>query len=311
MQLLQKARSLLILLGGNVDQDTALASISLARKFSAYLLRETDTGESFAFASRITGILTASLAELRKHASRIVIVGEDPARTHPRFWEFVGEKKKQNAIWLGTTSILEKIRWLRLKNKNHVSHLADTELETVSGNILKSASGVVFVNSDSIASDVNALSEVFLWLQELADNKKWFGQVLSSSVNENGVSQVLREQAGFSGRMRFDRGAIHHDSRLLKFSSLIENQEVDTVLVIGDQLPLGRDNLSGIKLIGISPHKPNFQVDAWLPSAQVGIDAIGTMLRLDGLPIQFSSLFNSGVPTASECLEKLLQEVVA
>ncbi len=312
MHIQQNARSPMILLGGDADQDTVLASLRLAQRYSAYFLRDNEGSDVFANAVRITGLLTSSIFEFRNHADQIVILGEDPAKTHPRFWEFVGDKKKESALWLGTSGYMETIRKLRLVNQKNNFYSLNKELETVAQRISKAGSGTLFINDELIASDVDLLTEIFLWLRDLNVNKKWFCQVISPSANPDGVSHILRGQTGFPDNIRFINGRAHHDARLLRFSSIIENRETDVILTVNSHLFNGeKKKLKQVKVIAISPQKPHFPSDVWLPCAQVGLDAPGVMFRLDGVPVHFSSLVDRRIPPASDYLDRLLERIAA
>ena len=312
VHILQNARSPMVLLGGDADQDTALATLRLAHGCSAYLIRDNERSDVFANAVRITGLLSSSIIEFRNHADQIVILGEDSTIAHPRFWEFVGEKKKESAIRLGTKDCMKTIRQLRIMTKGFASQHKSKELEAIVQRMYKAESSALFINDALITSDVDLLTEIFLWLRDLNVNNKWFGQVISPSANEAGISHILREQTGFPGNIRFLNGQTHHDARLFHLSSIIENQEADVILVVNGELPFTkRDRLDHVKVITISAQKPLPSPDAWLPCAQIGLDTAGVMFRLDGVPVQFSSLVDQRLPTARDYLNRLLERIAA
>jgi formylmethanofuran dehydrogenase subunit B len=310
---LNNAHQPLFVLTGDVEQEAIYDAVNLARSTSAYLVQDSDNCGNISSAMRTAGLLSATLADLRDLADQVVILGDDPETSLPRFWEFAGNKKKEKAVWIKSKQPVENIRCLRLMNRGSKTILNE-DIKKVAARIGKADSGVVFVSSESIFADVNALTEIMLWLKELGESKKWYGQILIRSTNENGISQALMSATGYPGALRFSKGNTYHDLRSLQLERIIENHEVDTIVIIGGvhHLPkLILEKLDGIKTVILSSEKPNIRADVWLPCAQVGIDAPGTMLRLDGVPLKFEQLVKSDQATAQESLIRLTQGVRA
>jgi formylmethanofuran dehydrogenase subunit B len=311
-KILDKAHQILIVLTGDVEQETAIPAVNLARATSAYLVRDNNSiDENVSSAMQKAGLLSATLGDLRDRADQVVILGDDPEKSLPRFWEFVGSKKREKAVRINSKEILENIQHLRLQRRR-LKTTIKKEITGIATRISRAGSGVVFVNSESITADVNELTEIMFWLKELGESKKWYGQILVPSTNATGVARALRSTTGYSGGLSFRRGITYHDPRLLQFESIIKNHEVDAIAIIGgvDLLPRHiLEKLDGIKTIVISSEKPKLRTNAWLPCAQVGIDAPGTMSRLDGVPVKFEPLVNSGHASAQDYLDKLIQRV--
>jgi len=309
---LEKARQPLIVLTGEVEQEAVFATVNLARATSAYLVRDhNNLSENISDAMRTAGLLSATLADLRDRTEQVVILGNDPEKDLPRFWQFAGNRKKEKAVWINSKQLVESIRHLRLKNRGSKT-ISNEDLHKAAVRISKARSGVVFVSRKSIFADGNALTEILLWLKELGETKKWYGQILFPSTNEIGISQALLSATGYLGGLSFRKGNIYHDSRSLQLEKIIENREADAILIIGGIKRLPKqimEEMGRIKTVILSSEKPNIHADAWLPCAQVGIDAPGTMLRVDGVPVEFSKPINSGMTATGDYLFELAREV--
>lgn len=304
----------MIVLTGETEQETVGAALNLAQVASACLVRDNHgTDENLSSAMRTAGLLSGTLAELRERTDQVVILGDNPEKTMPRFWEFVGSKKKEKAVRLGSGRSLESIRQLRLMNRGMDSKV-DANFKLDAARIGKAGSGVVFLNDKTIYEDVNLLTEMLLWLKELGDGKKWYGQVLFPTPNENGISQLLMSVTGHPGALSFKKGSAIHDPRTLQLEKILFNDEADVILMIGGIHRLSKPilkKMDGIKTIILSVEKPDIPADAWLSCAQVGIDGAGTMLRLDGIPVKFAPAGKQEQTTGEEYLIRLAREVKA
>jgi formylmethanofuran dehydrogenase subunit B len=313
-KILKNVHRLLIVLTGDVEQEAVIPAVNLARATSAYLVRDNNSrSENISSAIRAVGLLSATLAELRDRAGQVVILGNDPEKSLPRFWEFLGHKKKEKAILIDSRQILESIQQLCLQERGlKTSFYGD--MQVIATRIGKANSGVVFINSESMIADVNGITEIMMWLRELGETKKWYGQILFPSANEFGISQALMSTTGHSGGLSFRKGKIDHDPRSFQLEKLIEYREADAIIIIGEANHLPKPivkKLEGFNTVVISSEKPHFHTDAWLPYARVGIDSPGTMLRLDGVPVRFESMLQSGQATARDFLVQLANEVKA
>jgi formylmethanofuran dehydrogenase subunit B len=312
VKILNKAQQPLILLTGSMEQEVVLSAVNLARATSAYLVRDSSYAENISSAIQKAGLLSCTLADLPEPTDQVVILGDDPHGTLPRFWEFVGNNKKEKVVWVQTQNIFESIQGLRLQNKGLKTSFSK-EIEGAASRIAKANSGVVFANAGSISENENALTEVLLWMKELGDLKKWYGQVLPSSSNELGISQGMRSATGYSDGMIFRKRKIYHDPRSFQIEKIIEYHELDALVIIGDADHLPRhilQKMEGLTTVILSPEKPSFQTDVWLPCPRAGIDAQGTMLRLDGIPIKLESLVRSGRTLIQNSLAQLIQGII-
>ena len=168
-KILDKAHQILIVLTGDVEQETAIPALNLARATSAYLVRDNNSiDENVSSAMQKAGLLSATLGDLRDRADQVVILGDDPEKSLPRFWEFVGSKKREKAVRINSKEILENIQLLRLQRRR-LKTTIKKEITGIATRISRAGSGVVFVNSESIIADVNELTEIMLWLKELGE----------------------------------------------------------------------------------------------------------------------------------------------
>jgi formylmethanofuran dehydrogenase subunit B len=65
--------------------------------------------------------------------------------------------------------------------------------------------------------------------------------------------------------------------------------------------------LQGKDTILIDPIQPSWKPTVWLPVTQVGVDATGSMARLDGVPLLLEKFVESGRRTIQTLLVGLLE----
>lgn len=237
----------MLLLTGDNENEVVGDAVNFARSTSSFLARENDYGENLSSTIQATGLLSATLAELRQKTDRVMIFGDDLEASLPRFWEFIGSKKKENAIWLNPKNALETIRHFRLKIRG-VDSGPNPEFNDYETRIKGTNSGVVFFNSEILFDDVNEFTEILLWLKELGAAKKWFGQILFPGANENGISQALLSALGSSGGWKFEQAHPIHDARNFQWKKIVANHETDAVVIVGDLPKQVLEELEGSKL---------------------------------------------------------------
>ena len=102
-QWLVRARHPLLVLDGSVDQDAVISSIELSRSINAGLIYSGDAiGTSLSLAMQSVGLLSATLGDLKELAEQVIIFGQMPEESLPRFWGFIGTQKERKPSVLMT-----------------------------------------------------------------------------------------------------------------------------------------------------------------------------------------------------------------
>jgi len=107
VRILNKAHQPLIVLTGNVEQESVIAAVNLARATSAFLVRNNNTCENITSAMRTAGLLSATLADLRDHADQVVIL-EVNRKNLCRGFGSSWETRKEKELFGLTTRIRRK-----------------------------------------------------------------------------------------------------------------------------------------------------------------------------------------------------------
>ena len=288
-QMLAEARQPLLLLGLGADLQAARAALGLARALGAILVLD-DGGSlgSLALAMQAEGLLGGSLGELGAHPGPRLFCGGDPAGGMPRLWEFLDPLGSQARLSLGTRASPAAVRRLRAGGR-----LRDT--------LAEAGSGVVLIGDAWLRAGVPLGRELLAWLRELNREGRWYALPLPAGANAFGLSQALQAATGFPGSLRFRPEGVEYDPFGLQAPRLLQSASVDLVLIVGQP----RAQSFPVPSIQISPARPGGRREVWLHAAQPGVDAAGSMLRVDGLRVELEPCASCGVPTAAGLLEAL------
>ena len=173
-------------------------------------------------------------------------------------------------------------------------------------------SGVVLWSEASSVLDETILTELLLWVKEIGRDKSWFGQMLPTSPNSIGVIEALYSETGSPGSLQFNASSVSFSPRSMNLQSVLEHDETDLVVLIGQHNQFLRKTLSflkELKVIQISPLPTQSINPVWFPVGQIGVSIAGTVSRLDGLPVFIASICPSDHKTAKDWINTLSGQV--
>lgn len=304
----------LVLISPDVEQETAHAALHLARARSAALdVADGGSGVAFSLAVKTASLCSATLGELRSAihpVGTVILFDIEPTASLPRFWEAIGAEKKVGAIEIDPPDRLTAVRGLRLALKEPDAHPGapySHELDLIRA----AGSGVVVFPLDGWDAAGQGLTELLLWLDELNAVRTWFALPVSPQPNHVGVNELLLAEIGSPGGMRFQSGEAEFSPRVWSAGRLLRHGGADFVLLVGEPDPPTQrilSELERVKTVQIGSCPPGWHPDLWLPAAQPGLDAPGTMLRLDGVPVVLPAIVSGERPRAGDWLRRLIQE---
>jgi formylmethanofuran dehydrogenase subunit B len=299
----------LVVLAGDVDLETARASIRLARSRSAILtLDDRNAASSLSLAMKSAGLLSGTLGELRARAGQLVLLGGlDLEQDQPRFWSFLTADQKASAIHIDAPDPLDTIRHLRLTLRPKSQASRET-LTRAAQKINAAPSGAVLIGEAWLQSGTPLLTELLLWLADLNADACWYGFPVIPESNRFGLAETLLTETGYPGNVRYLHGRAQYAPLELQVETLVRGGLVDAVILVGSWPGPEASWLAGLaqaKSIQVSPEPPEGRRDLWFPSARAGVDAAGGMLRLDGVPVRLQPVLASQRPLAAELLAGL------
>jgi formylmethanofuran dehydrogenase subunit B len=307
---LSQAHQPLLVISNSVDCEAASAAVMLAKKISAILTREDDNIQSMFGASiQAAGIIAGTLGNL-PGLDLVLLCGVDPEHSCPRFPEFLFKSSEKVIQTFNPIDPLTAVRWLRLTKASQDKTLPE-DLAVIAGRIAEAQSGIVVFDSNWLMLGQPFITEILYWVGDLNRSGRWYALYLPAGSNSTGVTQTLLSETGFAGNLRFKPAGFDYSPHLWCVDQLIGTSMVDLCLFVGDPNISSEKIMAkhaGVRTILISPDSPKWKADTWLASAQTGIDAKGTFLRFDGLPITLNQVQQAKDQCIAQILEQLAQE---
>ncbi len=154
-------------------------------------------------------------------------------------------------------------------------------------------------------------------VQELNSYTRFVLQPMRGHFNVVGADQVPTWEVGYPFAIDFSRGYARFSPSEYAVTSILNRGDCDSALIIASDpvahLPMKAvRHLSKIPVIQIDPH-PNLTTklaDVVIPSAIVGIEAEGTVYRMDGIPMHLEKFIDGEYLTDEEILERIYRKVV-
>jgi formylmethanofuran dehydrogenase subunit B len=309
VSLLDSARRLLVVLSADAPNEAVESSLLLAQRYGALLAVEEESSHLLSGAMQTAGYLTGTLGELRD-LQAVLLCGVEPKHTHPRLGDFLGADLWKNALSLNPPDPFAALRWLRLGLADP-DQLVPKKLENILARTRSASSGVVFFGQQWLGAGQPLADELLLWLRDLNRSGRWYSHFLSLGVNSPGVTETLLSSAGYASTMRLTEPASATPLPHMQAAQLIESGFPDLCLLVGQPRSFSEHTLSRlrkVKTILLDPQPPAWKPSLWLPVAQAGVDAPGTMNRLDGLPLRLEPIVRSTRPSLQDLLAELAQE---
>lgn len=308
LTILESARRLLLVLSADAPGEAVEASLRIVRKFNGVLTVEDEALNHLNVSMKEIGGLSATLGEL-KEVETVFICGTEPKHSHPRLAEFLGKSTTDSTIVISPADSFETIRRLRLGLADEKPEAPQKYRKMIDA--MRSAStGVILVNLSFLQAGEPAAREFLLWLRDLNRYGRWYGQYLPSGANSVGVAETLLSSGGITGGLGVGEDIEEISPRRWKAVNLIKEGWMDTCLFVGNPHTLEEEllaRLQGVNTILVDPVQPSWKPAVWLPAAQAGVDAAGSMARLDGVPVLLGQLVESGRPSTQTLLNGLLE----
>jgi formylmethanofuran dehydrogenase subunit B len=297
--------------------EDARAAVALADRVGA-VIGSGDDAWPGAPAMPLRGTSTATLGEIRDRSQLVVIWREDPETTHPRLLERLRLRGGQAALvvvdeadTLTTEQAGLRLRWPRERDLEALTGLHTLqrghtvqagELGAPLGELLerlRAVPHVAFVYGASLTAGAGGQRRALAlheFVRALNQERHAVTLELSGAPGSRSIEDVLAWQSGYGGKVDFAAG----HPELVTATQPLEDGDV-TVLVEAD-----RDAVADVAF-GSRPGSPG--VEVWIRTAAAGVEAGGTMHRLDGVPLTLQAPLGGEVPTAAALLTRLLAQV--
>jgi len=331
-ELLRGARRPLLHGFAGATVEDARAAIALADRLGALVATDgVDGAWPGAPAVPLRGASTATLGEIRDRSRLVVIWREDPATTHPRLLDRLGFGADGSRSRLGERTLVVvddrdtatarradlQLHWTRERDVEaltglHVLQrglaLPASELEADLGRLLERIDAVphaAFVHGPGLTGGAGgqrralALHEL---VRELCVGRHVVTLALPTAAGITGAQDVLAWQTGYAQNIDLASG---HPELVTATAPLATSEGVDVSLCIEGAVDEPPDSVTGIALCS----RPAGGVAVSIRTAAAGVEAAGTLHRLDGVPLALQAPLPGDAPTAATLLARLLAEI--
>lgn len=299
------------------------------------------------------GLFTSTLGQVKNRANLIIFWGCNAMDSHPRqlsrcaefpvgFFNQGRADRKVTVIDVGETETSKLAdRFIKIEPETDCELLAALRLalkgekipETVAGvnakeisdlaeEMKKAAFGVIFFGTDHIASNRKhfEIEHLISLVRELNQTAKFVAIGMRNHFNEAGLSTMLLRETGFQFGVDFGNRTGQSFSGETTAADVLARGSCDAALIMSSDpfsnLPLdAARQLTKIPLIVIEPHwTPTAELaDVVIPTAISGIEAEGTVYRMDGVPLHLKKVVNPPTNCLSDemILQNILKEVCA
>jgi len=325
-ELLRGARRPLLHGFENATVEDARAAVALADRLGA-LIATHDGDWTGAPAFPLRGASTATLGEIRDRSGVVIVWREDPERTHPRLLERLGFERAVGPERLGfedavqrTLVVLDeadtatarradmRLRWPRGRDLEALTilHALQRGLSGPRGeldgplsellNRLRAGPHVAFVYGAGLTAGAGgqrralALHEL---VRALCRERHAVTLELPGAPGTRSADDVLAWQSGYGGSVDFASG---HPEWVTATQPL---DDVDVTLLV-------EPGPAGAAEIALGSLRAGPGVGVWIRTAAAGIEAGGTVHRLDGTPLALQAPQAGEAPSAATLLTRLL-----
>ena len=308
-ELLRGARRPLVYGFDGATVEDSRAALALADRLGA-LVATVQVGGPWpgAPAAPLRGVSTATLGEIRDRSRVVVIWREDPETTHPRLLARLGldEANERTLVVVDDADTATadradvRLRWPRERDLEALVtlHMLEREL-TVRGDDLgglherlAAVPHAAFIYGPGLTAGAGGQRRalaLYELVRALCHDRHVVTLELTRAAGTRGADDALAWQSGYGGAVDFAAG--HPELA----TSLEPLDDVDVTLLV-------EPGPAGGLVAG-----PGTEV--WIRTAAPGVEASGTVHRLDGVPLTLQALVESDAPTAAALLTRLLDEV--
>jgi formylmethanofuran dehydrogenase subunit B len=291
------------------------------------------------------GLVSASLGEVKDRADVVVFWGVDPLVTHPRHWErysveprgrFIPEGRAGRFVIVVDSEETETARVADLFVRIDPDRQAETlevlralvrgvaldparaggsagvplaSLESLTARLMRAHYGALFFG---IPPGLGACESLFRLVRDLNEGRRFVALEMGEAGNHPGASSVLSWQSGAPSAVDFGLGHPRHLPREATLAAMLTRGEVDAILTVADDPAdfLRADHamrLAQVPMIDIAPGAtiggPRTAVA--FDVARPGLEAGGTVARVDGVMLPLRPAISSGLPTDRDILEAI------
>jgi formylmethanofuran dehydrogenase subunit B len=335
-ELLRSARRPLVHGFDGATVEDARAAVALADRLGALVatggLADTWSG---APAGPERGASSATLGEIRDRSGVVVIWREDSETTHPRLLERLGFREGAFSRSPGQRVLVVvedretatagradlRLRWSPERDLEALValHALQRGLGLPSDDLVAELSGLMgslravphaaFFYGSGLAAGtggerrVLALHEL---VRALCHERHVVTLELARAPGTRSANDVLAWQTGYAANLDLAGG---HPELVTGTAPLVEHQGVDVALCVEGapaRLPAG---VAEIRLGGSPQASGEGGPDVSIRTAAAGVEASGTVHRLDGVPLALQAPLAADAPTAAALLTRLLAEV--
>ncbi len=201
-----------------------------------------------------------------------------------------------------------------------VGGLSKEELKEFAETLLKARYGLIFfglgvTHSRGYERNVEAVIKL---VQDLNRKTRFILQPMRGHFNVVGSGEVAAWEVGFEYAIDFSRGYARFSPGEFTAVEALVRGDCDAAMIVASD-PAAHfpkravERLKEIPVIQIDPH-PNLTTklaNVVIPTAVVGIEAEGTIYRMDGVPLRVKKIRESDYPSDVEILEKILERVMS
>ncbi len=326
----------------SASNETTSAAVALADQLGAVLDLSLESLErAHVLAKQNVGDRTATLGFVHNHAKLSIFLCCDPVATHPRHLErysvgvgtklvTVDSRKTATSalahrhIQISSGGALPAIQALRSLAQDKPIDESKTESATgipmkvwreLHDMILKSDLTAVFfggeVRRNSPDENVSFCESVLRWATEI--NCRMVTLPVGGMPNSGGAIDTLTWQTGFPFAVDFSARFPQFDPRRFSAETLLAQQSVDAILIVdsAEHVMFSRCAQTTIErgptiVLGPQPYDFASQPNVWIPTTVTGIDAQGTVHRVDHVALRFRPLRRSTHSTSATILQRIL-----
>lgn len=282
------------------------------------------------------GRIGATLGEVRNRADVVVFWGVDPVTTHPRHFERYSVEPPGRFV-TGPRTVLvadaaptatsarangflrfepgrqfETLRRLRAMVRGLALDESD-DLRPWFTALAAARYGAFFHGPDLNREGAASVQEAFELVRDLnaPEGRRFVTLPLGGPGNRPGIEAALTWAAGAPMAVDAAHGSPRFRPREATAEARLARGEADAVLIVGDEpgplSPAARAHLGRIPLIVIAPDAtdPARAASVGLAAARTGIEAAGSVMRVDGVTLPLRPAATSPRPTELDLLRRL------
>ncbi len=202
---------------------------------------------------------------------------------------------------------------------NEVGGLSKSQLREFAELLLSARYGVIFFGMGAThtrGQDRNVEALIKL-VQTLNRHTRYILQPMRGHFNVTGADAVACWEAGYGYAIDFSRGYPRFNPTEFSAVQLLRRRDCDAMLVVGSD-PVAHfpfdvvRHMAKIPVIQIDPHYnlTTKVANVVIPSAISGIEAEGTVYRMDGVPVRLKKFRESEFWSDYEILKAMLERVI-